>query len=64
VRNVLDDTGKVLSKIPNCGVRIVEGQHRAYMTDFIRVANAAGCAVGVPPDNLGFRLVVEPPRGH
>jgi hypothetical protein len=40
-------------------VRAVEGQHRAYVTDFIRDAKAGGCAVGVPPDNLGFRLVVE-----
>jgi formylglycine-generating enzyme required for sulfatase activity len=59
VRNVLDGTGNIVSKRPNCGVRIVEGQHRAYVTDFIRDAKAGGCAVGVPPDNLGFRLVVE-----
>ena len=59
VRRVLDDAGKVVSNSPNCGVRVVEGQHRAYVTDFIRDAKAGGCAVGVPPDNLGFRLVVE-----
>ena len=59
VRRVLDDAGKVASESPNCGVRVVEGQHRAYVTDFIRDAKAGGCAVGVPPDNLGFRLVVE-----
>jgi formylglycine-generating enzyme required for sulfatase activity len=59
VRRVLDDAGKVISESPNCGVRIVEGQHRTYVTDFIRDARAGGCAVGVPPDNLGFRLVVE-----
>ena len=59
VRHVLDDAGKVISENPNCGVRVVEGQHRAYVTDFIRDAKAGGCAVGVPPDNLGFRLVVE-----
>lgn len=59
VRHVLDDAGKVVSESPNCGVRVVEGQHRAYVTDFIRDAKAGGCAVGVPPDNLGFRLVVE-----
>jgi formylglycine-generating enzyme required for sulfatase activity len=59
VRQVLDDPGNVLSKSPNCGVRVVEGQHRAYVTDFIRDAKAGGCAVGIPPDNLGFRLVVE-----
>jgi formylglycine-generating enzyme required for sulfatase activity len=62
VRRVLDDAGKVVSENPNCGVRIVEGQHRAYVTDFIRDAKAGGCAVGVPPDNLGFRLVVERDR--
>lgn len=41
----------------NCGVRVVEGQHRAYVSDFIRDARAGGCAAGVPPANLGFRLV-------
>ena len=62
VRRVLNDGGKVISESPNCGVRVVEGQHRAYVTDFIRDAKAGGCAVGVPPDNLGFRLVVERDR--
>ncbi|SDK27563.1 MULTISPECIES: SUMF1/EgtB/PvdO family nonheme iron enzyme [Bradyrhizobium] len=62
VRRVLDDAGKVVSESPNCGVRVVEGQHRAYVTDFIRDAKAGGCAVGVPPNNLGFRLVVERDR--
>lgn len=59
VRRVLDDAGRVISESPNCGVRVVEGQHRAYVTDFIRDAKAGGCAVGVPPDNLGFRLAVQ-----
>lgn len=45
------------SKIENCGVRVVEGRHRAYVTNFVRDARAGGCAVGVPPANLGFRLV-------
>ena len=44
----------------NCGVRVVEGQHRSYVTDFIRDARAGGCAAGIPPSNLGFRLVREP----
>jgi formylglycine-generating enzyme required for sulfatase activity len=43
--------------IENCGVRVVEGRHRAYVTNFVRDARAGGCAVGVPPANLGFRLV-------
>ncbi|MGQ0683330.1 SUMF1/EgtB/PvdO family nonheme iron enzyme [Bradyrhizobium sp.] len=56
----LDDAGKTVSATPNCGVRVVEGQHRSYVTDFIRNARGGGCAAGVPPDNLGFRLVREP----
>jgi hypothetical protein len=42
-----------------CGVRVAEGRHRAYVTDFIRDARAGGCASGVPPSHLGFRLVRE-----
>jgi formylglycine-generating enzyme required for sulfatase activity len=60
VRSVLDDAGLTVSSKANCGVRVVEGRHRAYVTDFIRDARAGGCAAGVPPDNLGFRLVREP----
>jgi formylglycine-generating enzyme required for sulfatase activity len=60
VRTVLDDTGQAVSRKANCGVRIAEGQHRSYVTDFIRDARAGGCAAGVPPSNLGFRLVREP----
>jgi formylglycine-generating enzyme required for sulfatase activity len=59
VRSRLDDNGKVAKESPNCGVRIAEGAHRAYVTDFIRDARAGGCAAGVPPANLGFRLVRE-----
>jgi formylglycine-generating enzyme required for sulfatase activity len=59
-RNVLDDAGKTIKQSPNCGVRVAEGAHRAYVTDFIRDARAGGCAQGVPPTNLGFRLVREP----
>jgi hypothetical protein len=43
----------------NGGVRVVEGQHRTYVADFIRDARAGGCAVGTPPANLGFRLVPD-----
>lgn len=60
VRTALDDAGKPTTRSTvNCGVRVVEGQHRAYVTDFIRDARAGGCAAGVPPSNLGFRLVRE-----
>jgi formylglycine-generating enzyme required for sulfatase activity len=57
VRTALGESGKDTA---NCGVRVVEGQHRAYVSDFIRDARAGGCAAGVPPANLGFRLVREP----
>lgn len=53
------DGGKETVTNTNCGVRVVEGAHRTYMTDFIRDPKSGGCAQGVPPTNLGFRLVVE-----
>lgn len=53
---------KVAGKTTNCGVRIAQGQHRAYISAFIRDAKAGGCAMGTPPDHLGFRLVREVPR--
>jgi formylglycine-generating enzyme required for sulfatase activity len=61
VRNRVDETGNAGRQTINCGVRIAEGAHRAYVTDFIRDARAGGCAQGVPPANLGFRLVREEP---
>ena len=59
IRATLDD-GRERVTNTNCGVRVVEGAHRTYMTDFIRDPKSGGCAQGVPPTNLGFRLVVEP----
>jgi formylglycine-generating enzyme required for sulfatase activity len=58
-RGVLDADGNTIKTRPNCGVRLAEGAHRAYVTDFIRDARAGGCASGTPPSNLGFRLVRE-----
>jgi formylglycine-generating enzyme required for sulfatase activity len=60
-RSVLDDGGQAVKTNSNCGVRIAEGAHRAYITDFIRDARAGGCAAGTPPSNLGFRLVRDEP---
>jgi formylglycine-generating enzyme required for sulfatase activity len=57
VRIALDLAGRQTAAVRNCGVRVVQGRHRAYVTDFIRDARAGGCAVGTPPANLGFRLV-------
>lgn len=58
IRQSLDDDGKAAGPpSANCGVRVVEGQHRTYVSNFIRDARAGGCSVGAPPSNLGFRLV-------
>ncbi len=61
-RVTLGGAGQLGQVIENCGVRVVEGQHRSYMTEFVRDPSAGGCAVGTPPDNLGVRLVRETPR--
>jgi len=53
----LDAAGAVLSETPACTIKILDGQHRTPMSFFIRDARSGGCSVGVPPDNLGFRLV-------
>lgn len=55
----LDAAGRTAGETSNCGIYIVEGQHRAPMTFFIRNPKAGGCSVATPPDNLGFRLVRE-----
>jgi formylglycine-generating enzyme required for sulfatase activity len=62
VRTTLDALGAVEANVVNCGVRLVEGRHRAYMPDFIRDARAGGCSVGTPPSAVGFRLVLDAAR--
>lgn len=54
-----DSDGTVASE--NCGVRVVAGPHRSYIPDFIRDAKGGACSVGVPPSNLGFRLIRDEP---
>lgn len=58
-RHTLDSGEAASGDIENCGVRVVQGEHRSYMTDFIRDPKSGGCAVGKPPAHLGFRLVRE-----
>ena len=58
-RVLTNGDGTIASTNRNCGVRVLEGQHRTYQTSFIRDAKGGGCAVGKPPDHLGFRLVRE-----
>lgn len=61
VRNRIDAAGRLAETTANCGVRVVGGQHRGYMSNFLRDGKSGGCAAGMaPPDNLGFRLVREP----
>lgn len=56
----LDAAGAVISEQPACTIRVLEGKHRAATSFFIRDAKSGGCSVGIPPDNLGFRLVRRP----
>lgn len=51
------DGTRIVTQSDYCGVRAVQGKHRAFVIDFIRDARSGGCAAGVPPDYLGFRLV-------
>lgn len=59
-RTAIDTGGQQQAQTANCGVRIAEGRHRAYVSNFIRDAKAGGCSAGLPPIHLGFRLVREP----
>ncbi|MCA0030191.1 SUMF1/EgtB/PvdO family nonheme iron enzyme [Mesorhizobium sp. B263B2A] len=62
VRTTLAEDGSgVASSVDNCGVHVLEGLHRAYMSNFVSDGKSGGCAVGLPPDNLGFRLVRDRP---
>jgi formylglycine-generating enzyme required for sulfatase activity len=53
----VDAAGAILRQSESCGIYIAEGLHRAAIADFVRDPKSGGCSVGVPPANLGFRLV-------
>jgi formylglycine-generating enzyme required for sulfatase activity len=53
----VDAAGNLVSEQPACTIRVLEGKHRTAISFFIRDAKSGGCSVGIPPDNLGFRLV-------
>lgn len=60
VRQYLDADGNaVLPPNENCGVRVVAGSHYSLITDFIRDPKGGACSVGIPPANLGIRLVLD-----
>ena len=60
-RTSLDAAGTTIGHLDSCGVRYLEGRHRTAVSGFIRDALSGGCSSGTPPDNLGFRLVRDPP---
>jgi formylglycine-generating enzyme required for sulfatase activity len=60
-RVVLNAAGGTISQRDSCGVRILEGRHRMAMSAFVQDARGGACSMGLPPDNLGFRLVREVP---
>lgn len=58
VRQYVGDDGKaMLPPNENCGVRVVAGSHYSLITDFIRDPKGGACSVGIPPANLGIRLL-------
>ncbi len=42
-----------------CPAFRVEGTHQSVLSVFVRNPASGGCAAGVPPANVGFRLVAE-----
>jgi len=60
IRQYLDADGKaMLPATENCGIRVVAGSHHSLITDFMRDPKAGACSVGIPPANLGIRLVLD-----
>jgi formylglycine-generating enzyme required for sulfatase activity len=55
----LESSGGKASDTASCGIYHAIGKHRAPMIFFVRNPKGGGCAVGTPPDNLGFRLVKD-----
>jgi formylglycine-generating enzyme required for sulfatase activity len=65
MRQSLDAKGKPAgASTANCGVRVVEGEHRTYVTDFVRDARGGGCATTALHQSLLFcddwRPIIEP----
>ncbi|MCY4546785.1 MAG: SUMF1/EgtB/PvdO family nonheme iron enzyme [Defluviicoccus sp.] len=53
-----DSGGRAVSR-KNCGVRILQGEHRSPMPSFVRDIGSGGCSVKPMPGNFGFRVVRE-----
>jgi formylglycine-generating enzyme required for sulfatase activity len=63
LQGAVDGAGEVISERSNCGVRVAEGRHRAYITDIVRDPRSGGCT-GTPPTHLGFRLIHQRQPGE
>ncbi|WZB64604.1 hypothetical protein WJ970_27510 [Achromobacter xylosoxidans] len=50
--------GEAGQEAGNCGIRVAADRHIAYLPDFIRDPKSGACSVGLPPANLGLRLVL------
>ena len=62
----LNNDGKSSSEATeNCGgSRVLAGTHKTYQSEFVRQVPVGGCSIGVPPANIGFRLVLDDePKG-
>lgn len=55
--NVWEWTDSCVGQGEFCGIRVAAGQHPSGLSDFVRDPVSGACSVGVPPSNLGFRLV-------
>lgn len=42
-----------------CPAYVVAGEHEATVSIFVREPASGGCATGIPPAHLGFRLVAD-----
>ncbi|MCY1547955.1 Sulfatase-modifying factor enzyme 1 [compost metagenome] len=51
------DAGDGLSE--HCGIRVAAGRHASSLSDFVRDPLSGACSVGIPPSNLGLRLIRE-----
>ena len=51
------DEGRVFRE--NCGVRVLQGEHRSHMPSFVRTTSAGGCSIAPLPGNFSFRVIRE-----
>jgi formylglycine-generating enzyme required for sulfatase activity len=51
--------GAGITSSEHCPALLVEGEHEAIISVFVRDPATGGCAAGVPPANIGFRLVAD-----